>query len=74
MGGTEIADCRPLGGQSRPRNPSRSTALILEVRKMIFNFCLGPPIPRGVPGEGPDCHFPKELVGVGPIPARIRGF
>ncbi len=24
--------------------------------------------------EGPDCQFPKELVGFGPIPARIRGF
>ena len=21
---------------------------------------------RGVPGEGPDCHFPKEIVGFGP--------
>ncbi len=30
--------------------------------------------PRGVPGEGPDCHSPKEIVGFGPIPARIRGF
>ncbi len=38
-------------------------ALILEVLKMIFNFCLVPPLPRGVPGEGPDCHFPKEIVG-----------
>ncbi len=41
---------------------------------MSFNFVLGPPLPRGAPGEGPDCHFPKEIVGVGPIPARIRGF
>jgi hypothetical protein len=29
---------------------------------------------RGVSGEGPDCHCPKEILGVGPIPARIRGF
>ncbi len=27
----------------------------------------------GVPGEGPDCHFPKEIVGFGPIPARNPG-
>ena len=46
----------------------------LEVLKHIFNFVLGPPLPRGVPGEGPDCHFQKEIVGVGPIPARILGF
>ncbi len=26
---------------------------------------------RGVPGEGPDCHGPKEIVGFVPIPARI---
>ncbi len=41
---------------------------------MILNFVLGPPLPRGVPGEGPDCHCLKEIVGFGPIPARIRGF
>ncbi len=29
---------------------------------------------RGVPGEGPDCHFPKDLIAFGPIPARIRKF
>jgi hypothetical protein len=29
---------------------------------------------RGVPGDGPDCHFPKAIVGFGPIPARIRIF
>ena len=28
----------------------------------------------GVPGEGRDYHFPKEIVGVGQIPARIRKF
>ena len=46
--------------------------LILEVLKMIFNFILGPPLPLGIPGEGPDCHYPKAIVGFGPIPARIR--
>ncbi len=23
-------------------------------------------------GEGPDCHFPKEISVLGPFPARIR--
>ncbi len=48
--------------------------IVLAVLKMIFNFFLGPPLRRGVPGEGPDCHFPKEIVGFGPIPARILKF
>ena len=48
--------------------------IYLDVLKIIYNFVLGPPLPRGVPGEGPDCHFPKEIVGFGPIPARILGF
>jgi hypothetical protein len=47
-----------------------STWFFLAGLKMIFNFPLAP----GVPGEGPDCHFPKEIVGFGPIPARILGF
>ncbi len=44
----------------------------LAVLKTILNFILGP-IPRGLPGEGPDCQFPQEIMGFGPIPARIRG-
>ena len=48
--------------------------MILDVLKMIFILFLGPPLPRGVPGEGPDCHFPKEIIGFGPIPARILKF
>ncbi len=31
-----------------------------------------PHLPRGVPGEGPDCHDPADIIGFGPIPARIR--
>ncbi len=51
----------------------------LAVLKIIFYFVLAPPPPPhppppGVPGEGPDCHFPKVIVGFGFIPARIRGF
>ncbi len=38
--------------------------------KIIFNFLLGP----GGSGGGSDCHFPKEIIVVGPIPARIRGY
>jgi hypothetical protein len=41
---------------------------------LIFVLVPPPPLPRGVPGEGPDCHFPKEIVGFGPIPAQILGF
>ncbi len=44
--------------------------MILAVLKITFYFFLGP----GVPGKGPDFHFPKEIIGLGPIPARIRGF
>ncbi len=59
---------------STPTGPISGSVLFLDVLKIIFTFCLGPPLPRGVPGEGPDCHFPKEIVGFGPIPARILGF
>ncbi len=37
-----------------------------------FDFALVSPLPGGS-GEGPGCHFPKEIVLFGPIPARIRG-
>ncbi len=40
--------------------------------KTLFILFLSP-LALGGPGDGPDCHFPKEIVGVGPIPARIRG-
>ncbi len=38
---------------------------------LIFDF--GPLSPEGVPGEGPDCHFPEEIDGFGLLPARNRG-
>ncbi len=31
----------------------------LAVLKTTFCFFVGP-LPRGVPGEGPDCHFLKD--------------
>ncbi len=52
------------------QNPARQ-ADFRDVPKMIFNFYIGLPLPRGVPGEGPDCHFPSDIVGFGAIPARI---
>ncbi len=55
-------------------NEGREAPLVVAVLKMIFNCCSWPPPPPGVPGEGPDCHFPREVVGFGPIPARIRYF
>ena len=42
---------------------SGSRRLYLAVLKAIFDFVLGPPLPPGGPGEGPDCHFPKEIEG-----------
>ncbi len=30
------------------------------------------PLPPAGPGEGPDCHCPTEIGGLGPIPARIQ--
>ena len=45
----------------------------LDLLKTVFNFGLGPLVPTGVPGEGPDTHFPEEIMGLVPIPARIRG-
>ncbi len=38
--------------------------------RMLFMLFLTP-LPRG-PAKGPDCHFPNEIEGLGPIPARIR--
>ena len=42
------------------------------VFKDAFYFVLVPLSPEG-PGEGPDCHCPKETWGFEPIPAQIRG-
>ncbi len=39
---------------------------------MIFIFFLGPPSPGGSRGRVRSGIFPKEIVGFGPIPARIR--
>ncbi len=35
-----------------------------DVFKDAFYLVL-PPLPRRVPGEGPDCHVPKEIGGFG---------
>ncbi len=61
----------PLTWMSAPKHfkhpcmAGNRSADFLEVLKMVFNFVLGPPSPGGVPGEGPDCHFPTEIVGFG---------
>ena len=52
-----------------PGYPVHTSQLYL---RTLFNLFLSP-LPPGGPGEGPDCHFPMEIGGVGPIPARIRG-
>ncbi len=61
-----------LQGSFTPTNPFETPHHYLVVFKDVSDFYLGP-LPWGLPGEGPDCHFPKELGGFGPIPARIRG-
>ncbi len=48
-------------------------AFVLAVLKNFLLCCSWLPLPQGVPGEGPDCHFLKEVEGLGQIPARIRG-
>ncbi len=71
--GRKTAKIRPKL-ESRFLFPIKIASKNLDVLKIIFNFVSWSPLPRGVPGEGPDCHFPKEIVGLGPIPAQIRGF
>ncbi len=46
--------------------------LIPAVFKDAFILFLSP-LPPGGPGEGCNCHFPKGILGFGPIPAQIRG-
>ena len=46
--------------------------LYLAVLKAIFNLFLGHP-PPGVPGEGPDCQLPEEIMGLGPIYRTVGG-
>jgi hypothetical protein len=36
-------------------------------------FFMSPTSPGGVPGEGPDGHFPSKIEVVGPVPAVIQG-
>ncbi len=48
----------------------RATA---QLYSMTFFGLFLSPLPLGSPGEGPDCHVPKEIYDFGPILARIRG-
>ncbi len=43
----------------------------LYLRTFLFLFLS--PLPVGAPGEGPDCHFPKEVASFGQMLARIQG-
>ncbi len=52
-------------GADRPH----STQLYLRTRFILFSY----PLPPGGPGKGPDCPFPSEIGGFGPIPAQVRG-
>ncbi len=63
-----------LIGRSEPgeRDFSLGTFPGPAVFKIAFQVVLVPP-PAGGPGEGPDCHFPKEIDDLGPMLTRIRG-
>ena len=52
----------------RSREPGYDPAVLMST----FIVFLSSLPPKG-PGEGPDCHFPKEIIDFGPISARIRG-
>ncbi len=57
-----------------PQQASVQRTFTLAVLTTVFKFALGPrPLPRGVPGEGPERHVLEEIGGFGPAPARIRG-
>ena len=59
--GFAFVKARQTNGWEAVRLPCNYHAALVQhylaVLKMIFIFVLGPPLPRGVPGEGPDCHF-----------------
>ncbi len=55
---------RHLTTRRRPIPPLRSF-----IKNRCFMFCLV----LQVPGEGPDGHFPPNIGGFGPVPARIPG-
>ncbi len=38
----------------------------LAVHKTFFDFCFGSPSPGGSRVQGPDCHCPKGIDGLGP--------
>ncbi len=59
----------------RPKHQNQNlyfSVLILEVLTTVFIVVLAPP--RGVPGEGPDCHCPKGIVGFGADSGPNPGF
>ncbi len=50
------------------------SVLIPVALSAILKFLLGPPPPRGVPGEGPDSHLLTQIVvwvGPGPDPGGL---
>ncbi len=65
------ADFEAFPNRIRSKLDLKVLSPYLEVLTMIFIFV---PWPGGVPGEGTDCHFPKGIIGFGPIPARFLKF
>ncbi len=66
LGGRHAASNTPVNSELRYCDLDRylqsclTETLLLAVLKTIFDFILSPPSPRGVPGEGPDCHFLRK--------------
>ncbi len=50
----------------------RGPTVSVHITWLCLKWFLFLSLARGVPGEGPDCHFPKEIAGFGAIPARFR--
>ncbi len=73
LGGLRQLMCREGHGYTKVSHRPKALAKpFLAVLKAIFNFYIRPPLPRGVSGERPDCHFPEEMFVFGPLPARIQ--
>ncbi len=59
----------PRAHAQPPISPGCASLVVLKT-VLILYFA---PLPRGVPGERPDCHFPEEIGGFVLVPARTRG-
>ncbi len=67
--GPTVAETRP---KNRPKLKMLFEFAVTALHDLaVLIFFLIFPLAPGVPGEGPDCHFPKGIIGSGAIPAQI---